>query len=462
VTERPDLESGARGHIFVSYSRHDLEWVQQLVTDLEAVGLPVWLDVHKLKPGVVWDSEIELALRGTDVLLVVLSDKSAASTNVLDEINFALSKNRLVVPVLHRACDIPYRLARLQHIDFTGPREVALNRLIERLQAATSPGGLAPLVAPPAATPPPPVPAERRTGAPTPTPTQAASTLSAAVPLWRRPAIVGAAVGLCALLAAGFWWLQGRNDSRVPPTSSPTAALQAPAQVDAAPSVSPSVAPPAASQPPNGGAESVASERAASTSRKVEARGASPAPRISASRPPEKPGDSVVKPLPSPTRSAELLRGAPIRETPPSPTPAAAAPTSLPATPPPPSAASVRPIEPSAPPARPTPAARDEEAQIRTVIALYQRALNEKNLSLVEQTRPRLSRSEAQALLKGMEGPHTVSFADIVIKVSDRQATARLTRHDILPNAPHLQTSVTITLLKVGDSWVIERIERTQ
>jgi hypothetical protein len=96
------------------------------------------------------------------------------------------------------------------------------------------------------------------------------------------------------------------------------------------------------------------------------------------------------------------------------------------------------------------------------VIALYQRALNEKSLSLVEQTRPSLPRSEAQAILKGMEGPHTVSFGDIAIKVSDKQASARMTRHDVLPNAPHLQTAVTITLLKVGDSWVIERIERTQ
>src|SRR3954470_15385901 len=95
------------GHIFVSYSRKDLDWVRELVKDLEAAGLPVWLDVHKLKPGVVWDSEIERALRSTDVLLVVLSEYSATSTNVLDEISFALSRNRPVVPVLYRTCEIP-------------------------------------------------------------------------------------------------------------------------------------------------------------------------------------------------------------------------------------------------------------------------------------------------------------------------------------------------------------------
>jgi len=181
---QPEQEKGARGHIFVSYSRRDLEWVQALVTDLEAAGLPVWLDVHKLKAGVVWDSEIELALRGTDVLLVILSENSGASTNVLDEINFALSKNRLVVPVLYQTCEIPYRLARLQHIDFTtGPRDVALHRLVERLRAATTAAGSAPFAAAPAPTANPPVPAEKRETAATPAPPPAPSTISPVVPV---------------------------------------------------------------------------------------------------------------------------------------------------------------------------------------------------------------------------------------------------------------------------------------
>jgi len=429
VTLQTEQERGGRGHIFVSYSRRDLEWVQALVTELEAAGLPVWLDVHKLKPGVVWDSEIELALRGTDVLLVILSENSAASTNVLDEINFALSKNRLVVPVLHQTCEVPYRLARLQHIDFTGPREVALHRLVERLRAATTPGasGAFTAAAPAPTVNPPPVPVEKRASAPS------------------RMPIIGAAAALLVLILGGFWWLQGRHETTVgQPTTADSA--QAPAPIGAAS--------PAASQPP-------ASQSAESPS---------PAPRIAPSRPPEKPADVKGKSAAASTRSAEPPRAAPSRDTPPSPTPAAAAapiepapkPTPAAVTPAPSSAATVRGAEPSAPPARPTPAARDEEAQIRNVIALYQRALNEKNLSLVEQTRPSLPRSEAQAILKGMEGPHTVSFADIAIKVSDKQASARLTRHDVLPNAPHLQTAVTITLLKVGDSWVIERIERTQ
>src|SRR6185436_5629438 len=107
------------------------------------------------------------------------------------EISFMLSRNRLVVPVVHRSCEIPYRLARLQNVDFTGPREQALHSLIERLQAAMAHAG-------PAGSPPlhPPAHAEIRTHVPALTPTQAASTASATVPAWRRLPVAGAAIGV--------------------------------------------------------------------------------------------------------------------------------------------------------------------------------------------------------------------------------------------------------------------------
>jgi hypothetical protein len=121
-------------NIFVSYARVDLAWVERLVKQLEGAGLKVWLDVRKLHPGVEWDSEIERALHETGVLMVVLSPDSVKSRNVLDEISFALAKNRQLVPVLYRPCEVPYRLARLQHVDFTGDQEAAFARLVEHLQ----------------------------------------------------------------------------------------------------------------------------------------------------------------------------------------------------------------------------------------------------------------------------------------------------------------------------------------
>jgi hypothetical protein len=60
---------------------------------------------------------------------------STASQNVMDEVSFAIEKNNRILPVLYRNCDIPFRLKRLQYIDFTGDYNVACNKLLEALRA---------------------------------------------------------------------------------------------------------------------------------------------------------------------------------------------------------------------------------------------------------------------------------------------------------------------------------------
>ena len=51
-------------------------------------------------------------------MLVILSPVSVVSDNVRDEVSFALNRQKRVIPVLYRDCDVPFRLARLQHNDF--------------------------------------------------------------------------------------------------------------------------------------------------------------------------------------------------------------------------------------------------------------------------------------------------------------------------------------------------------
>jgi hypothetical protein len=112
---------------------------------------------------------------------------------------------------------------------------------------------------------------------------------------------------------------------------------------------------------------------------------------------------------------------------------------------------------------RSTPPAADEEALIRTVVASYARALTEKNISMLTQARPGLARSDAEALVKGMAAAHSVSFGDLSVKIDDNRASVRLTRHDIVgENEARLQTVLTMTLVKQGNGWVIERIERAR
>jgi len=100
---------------FFSYCREDSDFALRLAEDLKAAGATVWIDQLDIEPGMPWDREVEDALAGCARLLVILSPVSVKSENVREEVGFALSKQKRVVPVLYRECDVPLRLARLQH-----------------------------------------------------------------------------------------------------------------------------------------------------------------------------------------------------------------------------------------------------------------------------------------------------------------------------------------------------------
>ena len=103
---------------FVSYSRADKDFVLRLCQDLRAAGASIWLDQLDIHPGEEWDEAIERGLSECGRMLVVLSPNSVTSENVLDEIGSALSKKKTIIPVLYRDCEIPYRLNRIQYVDF--------------------------------------------------------------------------------------------------------------------------------------------------------------------------------------------------------------------------------------------------------------------------------------------------------------------------------------------------------
>ena len=105
--------------IFFSYSRDDSAFVLNLAKELRADGASVWLDQLDIKPGTRWDKSIEDALDTSQTVLVILSKTSVESTNVMDEVSYALEEGKTVLPVLLEECDIPFRLRRLQFADFS-------------------------------------------------------------------------------------------------------------------------------------------------------------------------------------------------------------------------------------------------------------------------------------------------------------------------------------------------------
>ena len=77
-------------------------------------------------------------------MLVILSPSAIESNNVMDEVAFALDERRTVIPVLHRDCRVPFRLRRLQYIDFRSEYGGGLQALVNALADEHQVGRLLP------------------------------------------------------------------------------------------------------------------------------------------------------------------------------------------------------------------------------------------------------------------------------------------------------------------------------
>jgi hypothetical protein len=120
---------------FFSYSREDSEFVLRVAGDLKAAGANVWLDQMDIVPGQRWDDAVERALADCPRMLVVLSPAAVHSTNVMDEVSFALEEGKTVIPILYRDCGIPFRLRRVQYIDLRFEYSHGLAELLKILAA---------------------------------------------------------------------------------------------------------------------------------------------------------------------------------------------------------------------------------------------------------------------------------------------------------------------------------------
>ncbi len=121
---------------FISYSRVDTTFVLKLANDLKNAGVNIWLDQLNIPPGAHWDNEIEAALHSATCVLAIISPQSMESKNAMDEISFALEQDKKVIPVLLTNTETPFRLRRLQRIDFTGDYEKGVNQLLKAIQIA--------------------------------------------------------------------------------------------------------------------------------------------------------------------------------------------------------------------------------------------------------------------------------------------------------------------------------------
>jgi hypothetical protein len=88
--------------VFISYSRKDKEFVQQLHQALIAQNRDVWIDWEDIPATADWWNEIKEGMDGANNVIFIISPDSAESKVCQDELDYAISSNKRLIPILYK------------------------------------------------------------------------------------------------------------------------------------------------------------------------------------------------------------------------------------------------------------------------------------------------------------------------------------------------------------------------
>lgn len=118
------LYEGTKPYIFISYSHNDNILAHSLVEALRSAGYRIWYDIG-MQAGIKWANSLAEHIAGCSVFMPLISAAFADSTYCHDEITYALTKKRVILPVyLERNVALPpglemtlYRFRSLRYQD---------------------------------------------------------------------------------------------------------------------------------------------------------------------------------------------------------------------------------------------------------------------------------------------------------------------------------------------------------
>jgi hypothetical protein len=134
--------------VFISHASKDKIFVDRLVSDLAARGVPVRYDRLDVRLGDSIPGKINGGISEAKYLLVVLSPAAVKSKWVREELNAALmrqvaSAGTFLLPVLVEDCDVPPLLGHRRFADFRESPEAGLEELLGVFGRDTRAAGLA-------------------------------------------------------------------------------------------------------------------------------------------------------------------------------------------------------------------------------------------------------------------------------------------------------------------------------
>lgn len=128
------MEAVVTKNIFMSYSRRELGFVDDLVKKLEDEKYNVWLDYRALVPGSPWNVQIDKGLKEADTVLLVVSKAAIASEYVALEWRHFLESKKRVILLIFEAVDLPKELEKYEWVDFRSNYKAGLKELFSQLK----------------------------------------------------------------------------------------------------------------------------------------------------------------------------------------------------------------------------------------------------------------------------------------------------------------------------------------
>ena len=92
-------------HIFISYSRKDIDFASKIVQVLAENNLETWIDWKSIPKGENWELEIYRGIEEADALLFLISTESVQSEMCNKEIAHAVKNGKRILPIVIRDMD---------------------------------------------------------------------------------------------------------------------------------------------------------------------------------------------------------------------------------------------------------------------------------------------------------------------------------------------------------------------
>ncbi|MBT8115829.1 MAG: toll/interleukin-1 receptor domain-containing protein, partial [Arenicella sp.] len=189
--------------VFISHSSIDKSIADAVTAALEQAQIRCWIAPRDILPGESWGGSIVDAIESSKVMVIIFSSHSNDSKQVMREVERAVQKDVVVVPVrvenVQPSRDMEYFLSATHWLDAITPEmDVHLKDLTATVQALLNKSPSSSATAPPPA-PPPPVAAEASA--------RPRSKLTMLVPV----------LGLLAVVGAGLWFFGGSPEQSSEP-----------------------------------------------------------------------------------------------------------------------------------------------------------------------------------------------------------------------------------------------------